>query len=490
VGLKKIFFFLCYIYNKMSGGLMQLVAYGAQDVYLTGSPQVTFFKSLYRRYTNFAIQAIEQQFNGSPDFGRRANVQIQRNGDLIKDMYLQVDLPALAADEAWCQEVGHAMIQEVSVDIGGTRIDRQFGEWMHIWKELTLPAGKAKGFAHMIGDSPVFTDIDIAKPTRRIYVPLQFWFCRDSGCALPLIAMQYHHVRVNVELRAQADLIVSRVLAVGAGTSPNTTFQYNKGPLVGNSYNLDSVTLYVDYIFLDNEERMRFARLPHEYLIEQVQQATEVITNNRSAPRINFNHPSKFLVWVAPHPEGENYNQWFNFTDRIRKYLEFEVGVTGLPETFPELGAGTAWVSRLNRADDSEVHANPVTNSIIHLNGHERFTRRNGDYFSTVQHWQHSDNVPVQGINMYSFAINAVDKQPSGTVNFSRIDNTVLTVNFNQYFTYQFDQATPATDGPGENQYPYTFQTDYGAGATMNIYSVNFNVLRVVSGMGGLAYSN
>ena len=211
----------------MGGGLMQLVAYGAQDVYLTGNPQITFWKVTYRRHTNFAMESIEQTFNGQADFGRRVQCTISRNGDLAYRTYLQVTLPEIGQDGCcgdtnacdktfarWLDYPGEQLISMVEVEIGGQRIDRQYGDWMHIWNQLTLTAEQERGYNKMVGQTtqltyltdPTFANVDSAcagldvpaavcaprnaLPETTLYIPLQFWFCRNPGLALPLIALQ------------------------------------------------------------------------------------------------------------------------------------------------------------------------------------------------------------------------------------------------------------------------------------------------------------
>ena len=227
----------------MGGGLMQLVAYGAQDVYLTGNPQITFWKVTYRRHTNFAMESIEQTFNGQADFGRRVQCTISRNGDLAYRTYLQVTLPEIGQDNCcnpkecakvyarWLDYPGEQLISMVEVEIGGQRIDRQYGDWMHIWNQLTLTAEQERGYNKMVGQTtqltylidPSFADVDSAcantgvpaavcaprnaLPETTLYIPLQFWFCRNPGLALPLIALQYHEVRINLELRPSDEVL-------------------------------------------------------------------------------------------------------------------------------------------------------------------------------------------------------------------------------------------------------------------------------------------
>jgi hypothetical protein len=276
----------------MAGGLMQLVAYGAQDVYLTGNPQITFWKVTYRRHTNFAMESIEQTFNGQADFGRRVTCTISRNGDLAYRTYLQITLPEIGQSLSptgqvyarWLDFPGEQLISQVEVEIGGQRIDRQYGDWMHIWCQLTLSKEQERGYYKMIGNTtqltyvcdPLFSNVDgpcstdgirqvcaprNALPETTLYVPLQFWYCRNPGLALPLIALQYHEVKINLDIRNIEECLWAVSNIEGTGTK------------VANAYkqSLAAASLFVDYIFLDTDERRRMAQNPHEYLIEQLQ---------------------------------------------------------------------------------------------------------------------------------------------------------------------------------------------------------------------------
>jgi hypothetical protein len=396
----------------MGGGLLQLVAYGAQDVYLTGNPQITFFKVVYRRHTNFSMEAIEQTFNGTVGFGKRVTCQISRNGDLIHRMYLQVSLPDAVSDNDYVDYVGLALIKSVELEIGGQRIDKHYGEWMYIWNELSLAFGKKDGYQKMVGEH---TSLAEASGPVTLYVPLEFFFCRNPGLALPLIALQYHEVKVNIEFRDKAHCV--RLSAGPAGTA-----------VVGDI----SASLWVDYIFLDTDERRRFAQLSHEYLIEQLQfTGDESVTGTNNKVKLNFNHPVKELVWVVQSDAAVTSNQWFNF------------------------GTGTSDAVISNTGSH-------LTYAKLQLNGHDRFAERAASYFNLVQPFQHHENVPTSGgINVYSFALQPESHQPSGTLNMSRIDSAVLNLT-----------TTPAS------------------GAKIKVFAVNYNVLRIMSGMGGLAYSN
>jgi hypothetical protein len=355
-------------------GLMQLVAYGAQDVYLTGNPQITFFKVVYRRHTNFACEAIEQTFNGTPAVGGKAVVPITRNGDLVTKMWLHTTVTASGTSGT---NIGYELIKSVELQIGGTKIDKHYGRWMYLWNELSSDSNGDTALDSIVGVSAI-TDT-----TSELFVPLQFFCCRNDGLALPLIALQYHDVRLEFEFNTPTNVTIA------------------------------NTSLLVNYIYLDSEERKRFAQASHEYLVEQLQftgmeSATASAVNKY---RLNFNHPVKELVWV---------------TSEASKALDTIVG---------------------------------ITDALLQLNGHDRFSKQTGKYFEAVQpHTHHTSS--KTGVNVYSFALNPEEHQPSGTCNFSRIDNATLTI------------------------------TTAASVAEVYIYALNYNVLRIMSGMGGLAYSN
>ena len=383
---------------------MQLVAYGAQDIYLTGNPQITFFKVVYRRHTNFSMESIEQTFNGSADFGKRVTCTISRNGDLMHKVYLQVTLPK-AEGVTWTKWIGHALIKSAEIEIGGQRIDKHYGDWMHIWNELTQTAGHVKGYKKMVGESVT------AGEETDLFIPLEFWFCRNPGLALPLIALQYHEVKINLEFRSVAE-------CCSGGSAPS----------------LSAVSLYVDYIYLDTDERRRFAQVSHEYLIEQVQftgDESASVTNHKS--KLNFNHPCKELIWVIQREDATSK------TDGPQDWFDYSTA-----------------------SDD-----NPLISAKLQLNGHDRFSDRSGRYFNLVQPYQNHTNIPEStGINVYSFGLKPEEHQPSGTCNMSRIDNATLNLDIKD------------TIFTGNKT------------ATIRVYATNYNVLRIMSGMGGLAYSN
>ena len=461
------------------GGLMQLVAYGAQDVYLTGNPQITFFKVIYRRHTNFAMESIENPFNGAPNFGKKVTCTIQRNGDLIHRIYLQATLPQVQLNAAtdgsggqfrWLNWVGENLINYVELEIGGQRIDKHYGDWLHIWNELTQESGKQAGYASMVGNVPQLTNliyvggttcdnpcyggepntlevVGSCTPMYTLYVPLQFWFCRNPGLSLPLIALQYHEVRINLEFNVLNNLCWDNA------TGPDPHSVRNRVAQTG----LAAASLYIDYIYLDTDERRKFAQVSHEYLIDVLQfTGGESITSSSNKLKLNFNHPCKELIWVVQRDsfvscddsvvgpwKGQqpfNYSDWWD-----RSVLESGYSVTRV---------------------EGMAGGNPTITALLQLNGHDRFSVREGAYFNLVQPYQHHTNCPAVGINVYSFALQPEQHQPSGTCNLSRIDNTTLLL-------------TVSNNAVG-----------YNLSSQVRVYATNYNVLRIMSGMGGLAYSN
>eukprot|EP00798_Chlamydomonas_sp_ICE-L_P000906 gene906-biopygen4510 len=424
----------------MAGGLMQLVAFGAQDVYLSSNPQVTFFKVVHRRHTSFAMESIEQVFNGSADFGRKVTANISRNGDLIHKAYLRVELPAISVPEGtafrWLNWIGHILIKTVDIDIGGQRIDRHYGDWMHIWNELTQTPGHQLGYASMLGNTPELTQIydntfgtagrgAMTVPSKTLWIPLEFWWCRNPGLALPLIALQYHEVKINLEFNdAKNCFWAGRNTALTASDPPTWTTNLN----LVSTPSLATASLFIDYIFLDTDERRRFASAPHEYLIEQLQfggdESTSQTSNNF---KLNFNHPCKEIVWVVQPDDNISESapfgkQWFNYTDKVMASPSPSV-----TDAMPGIASGGTYGVYIPVAADGGE--NPTARAKLSLNGHERLSERDGEYWNLVQTYQHHENVPSKGINVYSFALKPEEHQPSGSCNMSRIDNANLTIN-------------------------------------------------------------
>jgi hypothetical protein len=498
----------------MGGGMAQLASYGQADVVLTGNPQVTFWKLIYRRHTNFSVEAIEAAFQGPVDFGKRATVQIPRNGDLVSRMWLQVTLPDLlaydvapapaqgqtvdvttklyqkASDKSWwkdavftttpvstqvawysstlnkyysdsgksteittwpymrasntnydtsttysipeqklrwCNGVGYALMASCEIELGGSRIDKHFSEFWDVWNELSEKEEKRAGLWGMVGKYSAADYATYAREMsaqRTLYVPLTFCYNRSPGLALPLVALQFHSINVNFEFRPYMELVKSSTEAVTALSSK----------VGGLPPSFVDCKLYVDFVFLDTEERRRFAGSPHEYLVEQLQFVGDEAVNENALNRmitLSFNHPVKELLVVYVPATSYEVNS-------LSGNSIFDYDVPGFP------------------AEDVFVSLKLL------LNGHDRFSERPGAYFRLVQPYQHHTRVPAKKVYCYSFALTPEDFQPSGSCNFSRLDTAQLSVQLS----------------PNIKQ------------GRVKVYALGYNVLRVASGLSGLAFAN
>jgi len=433
---------------------MQLVAYGAQDVYLTGTPKVTFFQAVYKRHTNFAMENIEQTVNGSATANGRVSVTIARNGDLIGDMYVELVSSAIGTragttelDACW---VAERAIKDVELSIGGQRIDKHYQVWWRLYSELMLDEAKKSNYAKM-------TTNPRAAATGTVYLPLLFFFNRNPGLYLPLIALQYHEVRLDFDLSSE----------FGSYTDGQT------------------FKVWGNYVYLDTEERRRFAQKSHEYLIEQVQHTgTDSVTVGTKQVRLSYNHPVKEMLWCFNNGTVSGASMW-NFTSNANEnsvVLEanptatnYATGNTlslssltcgtGAPQLLTGNVAGGASLCQFveDGAATLTSSVGPMDSFKLILNGQDRFKEQKGKYFNQVQPFNHHSGCPYPGVYSYSFALKPEEHQPTGTCNFSRIDNAQVQVVLKP--------------GCGENQ-------------TMHMFATNYNVLRIQSGMGGLAFSN
>jgi hypothetical protein len=410
----------------MAGGLMQLVAYGAQDVYLTGNPKVTFFQAVYKRHTNFAMENIEQTVNGTAASDGRVSVTVARNGDLIADMYVELQAAQAfdATEDAW---VAESAIKDVELSIGGQRIDKHYQKWWRLYAELYLDESKKQSYGKMTSAT-----VNDAK----VYLPLIFFFNRNPGLALPLIALQYHEVRIDFDLSS------------AYGT------------------NFDSFKVWGNYIYLDTEERRRFAQKGHEYLIEQVQHTgTDALAASGSTKqvRLSYNHPVKELVWctdLSSNVVGDLNGLW-NFTKTPVTVSSASNTLHATTNVFVQpSSAGTPQLLLDSTIQFDEDTSGPLDTFKLVLNGQDRFKEQEGKYFNSVQPFVHHSGSPMPGIYAYSFALKPEEHQPTGTCNFSRIDNAQVSVKTTE------------------------------SARNLHMFATNYNVLRIQSGMGGLAFSN
>ena len=401
-----------------AGVLIELISKGKQDIYFIGNPQFSFFKSVYRRHTNFAIEPIRQIFYESADFGKQSTCIIDKKGDLLGDILLEIELPALKQNVSWTNSIGCFMIDWVEVQLGGETIDHITGDLIDAYYELTTQLGIKNSLYEMIGKNLTFnknTQYDALK----LLVPLPFWFCRSVERALPLISMQYTDVKIVVQFKP-----FDKCWFKLTTESPNSTPSITKANLICN------------YIYLDVFERTKFAKQPiFEYLIEQFQQSNayqvpaQIINLNT---RLFFNHPVKELLWMYRSDIATNANDYCNYANLN------------------------------NYNTPTEIKIEPFIDMQLRFNGNDRFELLPETFFRLYQPYKYHSCGTSQYIYNYCFSLDPENIQPSGTCNFSKLDN--VTMNFN-----------------------CTANIPNG---TINIYATNYNILRIQSGMAGVMFSS
>jgi hypothetical protein len=402
-----------------AGTLVELIARGNQDIYIIGNPQFSFFKSVYRRHTNFAIEPIRQIFTESPDFGKKVVCIIDKKADMLSDILLEVELPALTTDVSWTNGVGYFMIDYVELQLGGEPIDRITGDLMDAWMELSTQLGIKNSLYTMIGKSITFNK-NTQTGIKKLLIPLPFWFTRGVERALPLISMQYIDVKIVIQFK----------------TFDQCWFKLSDGAIPPEKVMITRSSLICNYIYLDTHERQKMASQETiEYLIEQFQIAnvTNITLNtiNLNVP-IYFNHPIKELIWMYRTNVATNTNNYYNYANII------------------------------NYNTPNEIRMEPFDNLQLRFNGNDRFENISSRYFYLYQPYRHHSCGTSQYIHVYTFALNPEGVQPSGTCNFSKLDNVVLNLS-----------CTPnIQDG------------------SIYIYGVNYNILRIQSGMAGIMFSS
>ena len=566
---------------------MQIVSYGSQDLYLTGTPEITFFKIVYRRHTNFAMETHKLEFDDTVGFGTTSVVTIDKIGDLIYDCYLEIEIPEISFkrkiiqsnkrvdyDEAinnyellqlfmsinrqayvealdiyvaennsgtasvdminkvndifnnpanttdlnnfktlllstslnilfiyeevsiqeifgsilssepkdvffdamnvgidksvkiqkvffdeminrriiyedsindnlkfaWVDRLGHAIIEEIEIKIGGQKIDKHIGEWINIWYELTANRDNQVNYFKMIGNIPKLTTMNRkGKPAYKLTIPLQFWFCRHNGLALPLVALEYHDVTIHVKFRNITDVsyIENNTSIFVSETSENLFLEE-----VPDELNINiNAHLLVNYIYLDRPERRTFAQSSHEYLIDQLQylEFRNIKTQHLKCILNNFVHPCKELVWVAMKEK---------YTQNIDSYTQ----------------------TRFDNYSVSDANKGNIINfSNIWFHSHTRVIKLNGNYFNYVQPYEAHSTTPSDGINMYSFANTPEEHQPSGSANFGRLSNILLLLDFDPILFTNIDNE----------QEPLIIL----------VFARTTNILRFINGMAGTAFT-
>lgn len=371
-----------------AGALLELVGRGSQDKYFIGNPQITFFKVVYKRHTNFSIESIGQYFLEQPDFGKRISCIIDRKADLLSEIILELELPALQSNVSWINAIGHNIIKTVELTIGGETISKMTGEFLDIYSELNIPGSQRNGFYKMIGKTSSYSRTSF-QDALHLFIPLPFWFSHDVGRVLPLISMQYSEIRINIELRPFAECWYS-----GSTMTP-----------VPDEKHITSAILYCDYIYLDVYERQKFATSQgFEYMIEQVQlvEGNPTPTNNTLINADLFlSHPIKEMIWVYQADDVALTNDWLNLS------------------------------KTLDNSAIIQVQQPAISACKLKLNGSDRFEERVADYFRLVVPYQRHTTSPENFFYIYSFSIQPERPQPTGSCNFSKIDSIQLEVKFN-----------------------------------------------------------
>jgi len=507
----------------MPGGIMQIIFQGAQDLYLTGNPTMTFFKTVYKRYTQFGTEYISLFFDPIPSLTptqmTKATCKIDRNADLIHDTYLVYDLPALYTNNlipvGWVEEVGTHIIQEILIRLDGNVLDTQRGDFMKIYSDITMNGTEKYQFLKCVGGesfmlnsgqnlSNDITTQTIAINAKRLYIPLLFWFCRNSGLSIPLIALQYNELYIDCTFNPLNELIrIGNPLVSPKqlfGDYQNSPFNVNiRNYLLSIGFDQTNVFYYftqnnwqsntyllANYVYIGDDERKMFAQTSHEYLIPQIQ--FNLFQGLKAGPNYletTFKHPVKEIIWYLTMDNLDQTNDWYNFgglkTCNSFRFWQSQLKYYGLQQYYePELQYIT---------DNFTNYVNSVkAQSVYKLTGAQAQTYF-GDYYSIMQNFQpvfnNNDRMEVQdkdfygavqlfkyhigpsspGIYVLSFAFKPEEHQPSGTQNFSRLDYQEFRLNiFNTY--------------PVEDRF------------NCYMYAVNYNVFRIIGGIGSTVFAN
>ena len=491
----------------MGLGLLILVSVGKENIYLSAQPEITFFKIAYKRYTNFSVEPIPQYFKTTPDFGAKCTVNLAKNADLLSSTFLYVELPNIQMENftnntsnfAWVKKIGLALINYVEIEIGGYVIDRHYGDWINIWNEITRNQSTYTSYNKMIGNISELINYSQTKTSTILYIPLSFWFCLDTGLAVPLIALIHNDIKINVQFNDIENCynvspsyfisVTNNICIYKPGEYFYQNYQNNKiigefiyfdtinqylyyNPIKGsfvipplnntsNAYNLIgydsqyimnivpssvivqnndyfkfnkpsliSSYLLVDYIYLDNYERTKFLNNSHQYLIPTVQTVSDqIIYSMNFGYKLPLINPVKLLVWRGLLVSNDTNNDHFNYT--TMPYTETEENII-------------------------------IKNSLI-INSINRMDLDSIEYYTYIPRYQYSLGNEY-GIYMYSFALNPKDIQPSGSMNFSKIDDAYLQLKLNKIVNYQN---------------PVSFKC----------YAVQYNLLRISNGIGGLGFN-
>ncbi len=490
----------------MGLGLLYLVSKGKEDLYIVQNPNITFFKIVYKKHTNFSSESIDQYFKTIPDFGRKVTLNVSKNADLMGEIYLKVILPIVPSNNhpeisnikkfRWVNMIGFALIKNIDLEIGGILINRLYSDWLHIWHELTINSGHKSGFNKMIGNIEKITTFTNGKESYELTIPINFWFTRESGLYLPLLSIYQHEISIEVEFNDVKKLYIetpSHYITIDdecvifqenellvQKTRNNTNivkfihfdiitkklyFNKVKGelvlddkfPIVGeinkfsmnlkSSYMITNDNAYfnqkepsiinaymmINYIYLDNLERQIFRESDHQYLIELPQKISpRIINNNITSYKLNLKNPNKLLIFYAKLHDNIKNNDYFNYS--------------------------------LSPTVDDNDYNNIIQKVKLNINSVDRLEIYDFNYFSLIEKFKSNFN-NIKNIGIYSFSLYPKDHQPSGTMNFSKVDDASLGLTLDQNISY---------NNPAE----------------ISAFGLEYNILRVIDGLAGLAFYN
>lgn len=516
---------------------MQLTAYGAQDLYLTGEPEITLFKTVYRRHTPFSMEAIPQYFETNPIFSTTqrslGKVMIERNADLMQDIYVVMDMPAIYSTEAdkfqWINYLGENIIYSATVQVEGQVLDVQYSQWLHIWNQLTLTPGRRQSYNRMIGYTkemtmPVYQGqfthgAQQTIPKTRLYIPLPFWFCQNPGLTLPLIAMQYTQMQIIVEFteintwftiwqhmnsRYFYEFAVSQIASTSPATNPtyqilqqinsasqvkaqtivkqlteqgygpdNYFWKYVNGSPIPGGWDANPYLL-VNYIYLDEDERKRFASVSHDYLFTQVQTSVFTGQQDLSSLHLVFQKPCREIIFALQRNDVDYTNEWNNYTNCLYYYPmdagNFEFDISQYQQKVLLYDDNIQTCLNYIQPIEDIVTLPGSKEKILYavqllLNGQNRFTPLESSYFQNLQPFMYHSFEAPKGIYVYSFAEKPEEHQPSGTMNFSRFQRIQLNLKMRQVVCPEVTY-------------------------NISVFVVNYEVFRVIGGIGSMVYAN
>ena len=481
----------------MPGGIIDLAAKGAQDFYLTNNPQITFFKNVMKKHTNFSMELIEIDPSSDKNLQKSLETDIEfkidRNGDLVKQIYFVFNLPDIYSSSStyagykfkWIERIGEYIIKEVILEIGGQEIDKHYGEWLHIWNELTLSEKKKDGYNRMIAnvsevydpkDSsdayPPFSHTGAVNPVirgRKVIVPLHFWFNYIPGSELPLIALQFSEVKIKFKLRPFNELftVIDSSLRKKSPSDTYNLGMFLKASSVISELNI-SPKLEVNYIFLNDNERKNFSEQSHEYIINKIDRRsnisitpTGIANDDNNTIDLDFQHPVSNLIWKLRRSDFESSNQFSNYTNWYHKDINPLIN-----DEHNEFAAEiTIDEDNINSFKEKSI----LRSATLKFNGGVRLKEKTSGVFNLLNNYQHMKKIPEEGIYVYSFNLNHDIKsyQQSGSVNLSRIDNVQLDLT---------------TIPKNESSSSYTYN--------VMIFVIQINILKIESGMASLQFAN